>query len=546
MDLINQSRRYFVFSNPDGTCFDKKGIEATDKEIKFPRCYPDKPNDPVNHDNRMKWTFETVDECLQWYKDNKMDFKAGKRIDKVFHDIQTKSAEITDTDWELMKARMRSPEKFSKEDFRVFEDWLANNWRDRDRDRFPKSFVDVLNKTMPGKSRMMNHDGRSEREGRYFKSRLEKLSIDQALEFIGEHSVGKMKEHLKQVEEKDGGLFVLVPSFYMRISEKNADKIADIDAGIGGDSSIGFRADGHEPVKDKDGNVLYYEFIDNGTSEALEGSDVWLGSQRGSRIRKDADSEDEVVQIKPSKTEHACEFILSEGFEQFKNMTREHEGKKYRVLIGIKDGESKELSYHYNKEVWPLDSAKSHSKDHGGKFSPASKSVADKTKTGVKTMEFKIDSIGFVKEIDVNDDSVSKLSGEIEGKVAEVVNENVELAEAVKGYKETFGDMTADDLAQLRKDAENGKAYKKQLIDRTNKYKMLLGLVENTEEAVKTDKEVLDSLPVDQVNSLLGNYQKLWEKDHPPKGVTPDNLEELPEEKPEDKKEVELYIPVSN
>ena len=687
MKLIDQSRRAFVFDNPDGWIFENNGIEGTETELRFPRRYPDNPDNPVNHDNRLKWVFTDVDECVKWYEENKMKFAPGKKMIKTFHDIKTKSLSITDQDWELMKKRMRSPEKFSKEDFIVFEDWLANNWRDRDRERFSKGILEAFNRTIPGKQRLMGHDWRGPGYGRYYKSRIEKLSIEEALEFIGEHSVGEMKKHLMNVVERDGGLYVLVPTFYMRMSQSNQDQIADLEAGIGGDSSIGFRADGREPVKDKDGNILYTEYVDNGTSEAMEGSDVWLGSQRGSQIKKDPDDtyececiecgwktttdehcadikcekcggqmrradrpgpgqeNTETVYIKPSKNEHACDLVSSEGYSQFSNQTREHDGKKYRVLLGIKEGKSKELSYHYNKEIWTATSAKSHCKDHGGKFYPAKTFVAENEKawttayintledncfavvepTGQKddsgrtmprnarhlphhakgngasgtggtvdlphfrnalarmnqiqavtdkismatlrskakshliahakklnigdydsyqgvTMYFNIDSIGYSKELELDEDSLNKLSGEIEAKVAELVNEHAELETQVQQFKDVFGETTAEQFAELKVMAENGKAYKNQLVENTNKFKLLLGLVENKEETVKADKEMIASLPISQIQSLLDQYKKLWEKDHPPAGDLPENTDL---EDKDDKKPLEIEVSVN-
>jgi hypothetical protein len=585
MQLINTSRRYFVFDNPDNWIFENRGIEGDEDGIKFPRCYPDKPSDPVNHDNRLKMTFKDENECVEWYEGNKMKFAPGKKMVKMIHDVTTKSIDVTDEDWSLIQARMRRPEKFKKEDFVVFEDWLANNWRDRDRDRFSLKFLRALNRTIPGKQRLTGHEWKGPGYGRYFKSRVEQIGLDEALEFIGEHAVGKMREHLEHVINRDGSLGVLVPSFYMRISDKNRDHIADLEAGIGGDSSIGFRADGREAVKDQDGNILYYEYIDNGTSEAMEGSDVWLGSQRGSQIKKDADEiydceciecgwettsgehcssikceqcggemrraerpgpgkDGHGVQIKPSKNEHACELKTGE-YDTYRNQIREHDGKKYRVLIGIKDGISEDVAYNYNKSAWTVEAAKSHCKEHNGKFFPATEKTVDNKIKKVIAMKFKIESLGFEKTIDdMNESSVSKVIGELEASIAPIVSENVEFKSQLDALKEANGGeaVTPEGLKKLANKAKAGDTHIDYLVSQTNKYKVMLGLVANEEKPVKADTDFLKSLTPDQIQAQLDQFKTLWEKDHPPQSKTPDNTDDLNKSKDEKKCELDIRI----
>jgi hypothetical protein len=70
----------------------------------------------------------------------------------------------------------------------------------------------------------------------------------------------------------------------------------------------------------------------------------------------------------------------------------------------------------------------------------------------------------------------------------------------------------------------------------------LLGLVENKEETVKADKEMIASLPISQIQSLLDQYKKLWEKDHPPAGDLPENTDL---EDKDDKKPLEIEVSVN-
>ena len=60
------------------------------------------------------------------------------RRTKLYRGVITKSLDITDDDWALMTARgmMPRPEDFTRDDFVTFESWLANNFVDKEGDRF--------------------------------------------------------------------------------------------------------------------------------------------------------------------------------------------------------------------------------------------------------------------------------------------------------------------------------------------------------------------------------------------------------------------------
>ena len=106
------------------------------------------------------------------------------------------------------------------------------------------------------------------------------------LKIISPHPVKNIKAQLQEIEEKDGGLYVLETAFYIIKLDSNADFRKKLSAGIIKDVSIQFRAYSREAVLDnsEDKNVKYYEYI--GPGEALEGSLVWLGSQYGMQNRK--------------------------------------------------------------------------------------------------------------------------------------------------------------------------------------------------------------------------------------------------------------------
>ena len=82
----------------------------------------------------------------------------------------------------------------------------------------------------------------------------------------------------------------------------------------------------------------------------------------------------ETVDIKkPFPDEHAGRLIPQSQFTSFAKQNRTSDGKKYRVILGIKGSKSKAQSFRYPKDVWTIPQALSHCKSHKGiLFEPAS------------------------------------------------------------------------------------------------------------------------------------------------------------------------------
>lgn len=83
---------------------------------------------------------------------------------------------------------------------------------------------------------------------------------------------------------------------------------------------------------------------------------------------------------RPYPNEHACRLREPGDFQpnSFRRVKREHEGKRYDVIMGRLKGKSSmtEQAYRYPKGVWTASAAKSHCKAHDGKtFEPASGSA---------------------------------------------------------------------------------------------------------------------------------------------------------------------------
>ncbi len=78
----------------------------------------------------------------------------------------------------------------------------------------------------------------------------------------------------------------------------------------------------------------------------------------------------------PFPTEHGCRMRDPDDFRKdtFRTNERDHEGKKYLVILAKLPGDDsmREQSYRSPKEIWSEEAARKHCKDHGGKtFEPA-------------------------------------------------------------------------------------------------------------------------------------------------------------------------------
>lgn len=88
---------------------------------------------------------------------------------------------------------------------------------------------------------------------------------------------------------------------------------------------------------------------------------------------------------KPYPNEHACRLRNPADFQEgsFRRTSREHEGKKYSIIMGkLKGSDSMtEQAYRYPKDTWDASAARSHCKAHGGTFeAAASDSLTDEAR----------------------------------------------------------------------------------------------------------------------------------------------------------------------
>lgn len=175
-------------------------------------------------------------------------------------------------------------EEHTAEQVYVRTAYLAHNGIDRDKEAFDSALLKDFAATLPGKGVFVKHPGGWDGDsgpgvGRWFSARVVEMSLDEARAVLREPGL-KFPPGVERAELLEAG-------FFIPRSEKNKDQIADIDAGIAGDVSIGFRAAQRTDIQDGDGNVMGRRL--HAPGEALEGSLVWLGAQPGARIHKAAD-----------------------------------------------------------------------------------------------------------------------------------------------------------------------------------------------------------------------------------------------------------------
>ena len=565
----SESRRNYLFVLDDEALkFDDNGVKADGGFAWFAK--------DIQENKDSKHTFKSQAECEKWFNENhqSLQLQSTGLVTKQL-DCTTKAAEISDADWTLMVRHMVNPTRFQKKDFHVYEDWLANNTKDRDNDRFPKDMLDNFARTIVGKSKMVGHD-RGIGKGIYFKADVRKVTLEEMLSMQFDHpDMAHLPAHLAEVEKRDNGIFWLVTPFY--IDATKTELIRDIDSGTTKRSSISFRADKREPIKDADGNVLWYEY--QGMGEGIEGSIVWLESQYGAMIKKDANIEtqikaltDEVASLKkaiaittdgdlqidgskPYENEHACRLKAPDQFERFarKNCEQKHKDKCIDVIYGIKEGKSTIQALRYKKDVWAASDAKAHCKSRNGSFEAASKDsdnlhfdeisrpakkddasqAAPKCTdlTGGNKVELKFE----VKSLDVDmtvggenpeeiEKSVTEIVEAVTEKADELANTIEEANKSLASVSKVFGDSWNEDA--LKKYFDGFAEMKNDLVSENVKYLIQNTLLEDEDEKVKSRKELLASLSVAELKARLDEGQKLHNKNHPEKSQLRGNEQE--------------------
>ena len=180
---------------------------------------------------------------------------------------------------------------------------------------------------------------------------------------ITEHDRSKLpKEVLDRYPEATGGLFTQT-QFVLDV-QQGREAFALYKAGAMSEWSIGFDTINYEWMQDEDEN----EFRRLKELRLWEYSPVTWGANPATVTT-------DVKEAKPFPNEHACRLKAPGLFQpdSFRRVSREHNGKKYHIIMGRLKGETTmtEQAYRYPKGTWDVPEARKHCKAHNGKFEAA-------------------------------------------------------------------------------------------------------------------------------------------------------------------------------
>lgn len=101
------------------------------------------------------------------------------------------------------------------------------------------------------------------------------------------------------------------------------------------------------------------------------------GDDESGDEEKGEEISEELVE-KPYPNEHACRLKQPGQYDEFRRITRTHDGKQYSVIRGKKGDNWEDQAFRYPKDVWTVPSARAHCKDHEGiSFEPAKESIQE-------------------------------------------------------------------------------------------------------------------------------------------------------------------------
>jgi len=170
---------------------------------------------------------------------------------------------------------------------------------------------------------------------------------------------------------------VYEPKFHRKTPMSNY--IADlVEEGYIKASSVGFKPLEQDENKYTKAELLEISFVNVPANQNA----LSLGLTKGysAKVIKEVMPDVEISE-KPYPNEHACRIRQPGEFEpdSFRRTSRDHEGKKYNIIMGKLKGETTmtEQAYRYPKDSWTADEAKSHCSAHdGASFEPASESAS--------------------------------------------------------------------------------------------------------------------------------------------------------------------------
>lgn len=181
---------------------------------------------------------------------------------------------------------------------------------------------------------------------------------------------------------------------------------------------------------------------------------------------------------KPYPNEHACRLNDPSNYKEFSRKEREHEGKKYSVIYGIKeDGNSEEQAYRYDKDVWSEEEARKHCDNHNGSFHASSEDE------DTETSKFKAQG----EEMD------EELKKEIDELIDSKINE---IQKDVNDMKEQFGNVneTVKNAIKEMQNDDDEEEEEEEPDDEKEASKNLSKLKEDLQEAKKSMESIQKSI----------------------------------------------------
>lgn len=338
---------------------------------------------------------------------------------------------------------------------------LAHNGIDRDRERFSEPLLADFARTLPGKSFLVGHSRPDPGIGLWFDAFTEEITPEEFERLTGEKII------LPAAVTK---ATVLMGMIYMVKADFNAERIANIEAGVYRHVSIGFKASDLIPVKGEYDQILYFEYIPPG--EAREGSVVWLGAQQGATSQK---QDNAIESYKSAIGENA-----KEDAPTLNAWIRTIENNK-----STKD----------NRPAAAPDTDKEGGKEDMDEL----KKLLEKLSKEFKTL-FTAENIS--AEIrSLVDAAGAKADGQLTAKAAEL-----------KALQDKVNELTPL--------AADGRAYRKELVDGYVANKAKLGEVTEDPEEQKGLRAVVEAYPITFLKAESGFLQKRVEEKFPDKPQT--------------------------
>lgn len=427
MTMDKAGKTKLFFKGTSSLKLDMLGVRSNGKTIAF----------PTTHDKNVGGlTFKSWNQCVQFYKsiEEKMaivkDFTQGEKVFKNITNVKRESliksqSEIPNEKWAKIQKFLLNPDKFEVSDFKSYDVWLCNNVLDRDRDRFTADVLKSLGKSLVGKSLLYGHDKSGVGDGIWYDTKILDVTVDDAIEHIGQVSMKGFKKHLEDIAEKEGSIKFLIASCYMLSSNPETEKV---DAGIVRHASISFYAPNWTEVKDEDGNILYWEFrnTEESEAEAVEASFVYLGAQHGSTTK-----DPEVPAIKvPEKKPESKSPNNSQHSQEVKKMKFLVKGLKIEREIPEEDS---------SKDLQLLEFAINSSVDQLVQENEANKTKAETAENSLKEFKDVFDGVESAK-------AAKSLAEEFK---AELVSETLKFGKLSGQVLETASDDTKKILEGL-------------------------------------------------------------------------------------------------